>query len=105
MIERMKNALRRMFRIPVMEKKLHDTLLTLNETHDVVLRLSQRVADLELHNAGMHAALTNMMLKNEMLLLEIGRNIDHLEQQGAAKGSTVLQRSPNPDLVASGITE
>ena len=116
MIEIMKNALRRMFRVPVnalrrvfriqvMEKKLHDTLLTLNETQDVVLRHSQKVADLELHNAGMHASLINRMLKNEMLLLEIGRNIDPFEQQSAAKGPNVLQRSPNPDLLASGMTE
>lgn len=47
-----------------------------NQMHQLVLQLNQRVSELELRNAGLHAALANMIIKNEELLLRLNRSID-----------------------------
>ena len=76
MFDWLKRALLRMLqRLQAIEKKLHDALSEISKTHQTVQTLNQRVADLELHNAGMHAALTNLLLRNEGLLQELDRSV------------------------------
>lgn len=92
MIDRSKNALRRAVGIRILEERLNGIQAILSSTDGKVAllqssltELGHRVAELELHNAGMHAAMTNLMLRNEALLVEIERTLRHqsrsIEQQ------------------------
>lgn len=68
MFDILKHALRRVFGIRMIEERLNTMQATLLSTE-------VRVAEMELHNAGMHAAMTNLMLRNEAMLAEIDRNL------------------------------
>lgn len=68
MFDKLKHALRRVFGIRMIEERL-------NTMHATLLSTEVRVAEMELHNAGMHAAMTNLILRNEAMLAEIDRNL------------------------------
>ena len=68
MFRTIKKALISVTQISILEERLNSIQATLSATN-------VKVAELELHNAGMHAAMMNLMLRNEALLSEINRSL------------------------------
>lgn len=68
-------------------------------------QLTKRLADMELHNAGMHASLANMVISNNALLKDLDRFVRGTGSVNAGKEADATQPNHSGDATGQNMRQ